>query len=283
VTYLAAAPPLRDYLAFGDVCEADFLHDIHVRADARAMGTDVATAAFAKKKWNIEAEVRYYIPEAAPREGENFVLAHGARAQAVVLADDCAVETVLGRGGDGPQRRRILFAPIVKITADEVDELLVGNFGRLPLPADGQVSEDYAVDLRRCFMVDARDVHDALAAGGFRVRSLDDDARSALSERLSAYAVRRGPFVAEDSADKFAGHLVDAGRASDEQAEDIANKLVDVVATAWVYEGEAVERAGNTATDRLDTHEVIERLIVDLEAVQEAAGTAIDALKSMAR
>jgi hypothetical protein len=282
VTYLAAAP-LRESLAFGDICQANFLHDIHVRADARTMGTDVATAAFAKKKWNVDQEVRYYIPEAAPKQGENFVLAHGAQASAVVLADDCAVETALGRDGDGPQKRRILFAPIVKITAEEASDLVEGNFGRFPLPADSQVPDDYAVDLRRCFMVDARDVTDALTAGGFRVRSLDDEARSGLSERWSAYAVRRGPLVAEDSADKFAGHLADTGHADDDQAEDIANKLVEVVATAWVYEGEAVERAGNTATDHLDTDEVIERLIADLEAVQKAAGTAIDALKSIAR
>jgi hypothetical protein len=282
VTYLAA-PPLRDYLAFGDICRAEFLHDIHVRADARVMGTDVANARFAKQKWDVDYPVRYYIPEAEPKEGENFVLAHGAPAQAVVLADDCAIETMLGRDGGGPMRRRILFAPIAEISADELDDLLDGNFGRFPLPADDQVSAHYAVDLRRCFMVDARDVHAALPAGDFRVRSLDDETRSGLSERWSAYTVRRGPFVAEDSADKFAGHLTDTGRTDGGEAEDIANKLVDVVSTAWVYEGEAVERAGNAAADHLDTDEVIERLIGDLETLREAAGTAIDALSSIAR
>lgn len=36
---------------------------------------------------------------------------------------------------DGPQKRRILFAPIVKITAEEASDLVEGNFGRFPLPA----------------------------------------------------------------------------------------------------------------------------------------------------
>jgi len=279
VTY---EPALRQELSFGDICEADFLYDVHVREDARAMGVEFASAKFATKRWNIDEEVPYYIPGIGIKAGQNYVLAHGVHQQAVLLSDDCLIATALGRDGAGPTNRRLLFAPVVEATEDEVAELAGGNFGRFPLPADAHDADDRIADLRRCFMVDARDVDAALKAGGFQVRSLDDATRDDLAIRWSAYALRRGPFVAEDNLEKFVEYLLITGRVDDEGAViDAARALADVVAAAWGYEGRGVEGAGTAADDGRDPQEVIDRLVEELEQLRATADAALDALRKL--
>jgi hypothetical protein len=270
---------LRGELSFGDVCEAEFLYDAHVRADARAMGADVAPAAFAKKRWGIDADVAFFIPGVGIGGDRHYVLAHGVHQGAVLLSDDCHIASALGRDTGEPTNRRLLFAPVVEGSEEEVAELEEANFGRFPLPADDRFDSHGVVDIRRCFMVDARDVHAALTAGGFRVRSLSDEARADLAIRWSAYAVRRGPFVAEDSLEKFAEYLLDARHVHDESdALDVAGKLVDVVAAAWGYEGRAVEDAGNAAEDRRPPRDVIDELVRELELIRDRTGDALAAL-----
>lgn len=276
------APSLREELSFGDVCEAEFLFDVHVRQDARQMGRDVTPRKFALKKWGVDEEVAYFLPGVGIRANENYVLAHGTNQQAVVLSDDCLIATVLGRDGDGPTSRRLLFAPLVEATEDQVQELAEGNFGRFPLRADDHHGEHHIADLRRCFMAGARDVHEALASGAFRLRSLDEGTLDELAIRWSAYALRRGPFVAEDNMEKFALHLVDSGRvADDEEAVGVASKLVDVVAAAWGYEGNGVEGAGAAAEAGRDPQEVIDDLVRRLEQLRDGAADALDAVRAI--
>ena len=275
-------PALREELSFGDICEAEFLYDVHVRADARAMGREIAEARFATKRWRIDQDVPYFIPGVNIRQDQNYVLAHGVQQLAVVLSDDCLIATALGRDSGGPTNRRLLFAPVVAASADEVAELAGGNFGRFPLPAGEQHGGHRIVDIRRCFMVDARDVHDALTAGNFRVGSLDDPTRDELAIRWSAYALRRGPFVAEDSMEKFAEYLLDSGRVADEAtAVDVASRLVDVVAAAWGYEGRGVEGAGTAAEDGRDPNEAIDVLVAELEQLRATTDAALDALRGL--
>jgi hypothetical protein len=279
VTY---EPALREELSFGDICQADFLFDVHVRADARAMGREIAQARFAAKRWNIDQDVPYFIPGVGIRDDQNYVLAHGVHQLAVVLSDDCLIATALGRDTGGPTNRRLLFAPVVAATAHEIEELAGGNFGRFPLPADGQHDEHRIVDIRRCFMVDARDVHEALTGGGFRTVSLDDPTRDELAIRWSAYALRRGPFVAEDSVEKFAEYLLDRGRFADEAtAVDVASRLVDVVAAAWGYEGHGVEGAGTAAEDGRDPQQAIDDLVAGLQQLRDTTDAALDALRGL--
>jgi hypothetical protein len=279
VTY---EPALREELSFGDICQAEFLYDVHVRADARAMGREMAAAKFAAKRWKIEHEVPYFIPGVNISQDQNYVLAHGVHQLAVVLSDDCLIATALGRDTGRPTNRRLLFAPVVAAGAEEVAELAGGNFGRFPLPGDEQHGDHRIVDIRRCFMVDARDVHEALTHGGLRVASLDNPTRDELAIRWSAYALRRGPFVAEDSMEKFAEYLLDSGRVADEAtAVDVAVRLVDVVAAAWGYEGRGVEGAGTAAEDGRDPQEAIDVLVAELEQLRAIADAALDALRGL--
>jgi len=279
VTYEAA---LRAELSFGDICEANFLYDVHVREDACAMGVELASAKFAAKRWNVDQQVPYFIPGIGIKADQNYVLAHGVHQHAVVLSDDCLIATALGRGGAGPTNRRLLFAPLVDATDGEVQELAGANFGRFPLPADEHVAGHRIVDLRRCFMVDARDVDAALKAGGFQVRSLDDATRDDLAIRWSAYALRRGPFVAEDNLEKLAEYLLNTGRVVDEGAAvDVARALADVVAAAWGYEGRGVEGAGTAADDGGDPQEAVDRLIEELEQLRTTVDAALDALRKL--
>lgn len=275
-------PALRGELSFADICQAEFLYDVHVRADARAMGREIAQAKFAAKRWNIDQDVPYFIPGVNIRDDQNYVLAHGVQQLAVVLSDDCLIATALGRDTGGPTNRRLLFAPVVAASADEVAELAGGNFGRFPLPGDAQHGEHRIVDIRRCFMVDARDVHAALNAGGFRAASLDDPTRDELAIRWSAYALRRGPFVAEDSMEKFAEYLLDNGRVADEAtAVDVAGRLVNVVAAAWGYEGRGVEGAGSAADEGRDPQQAIDDLVAGLQQLRAMTDGALDALRGL--
>lgn len=275
-TYL---PELRAELSFGDVCEAEFLYDVHVREDARSMGMKMSGDAFAQKHWKLPGAVPMFIPALDPGQGETFTLAHGTHHHALVLSDDCLIASALGRDGGGPKNRRLLLAPLVVASEKEVQELDGENFGRFPLAADEHVASHCIADLRRCFMADARDVHKALAAAGFRTRSISDETAGALAIRWSAFTLRRGPFVAEDSLEKFAEHLLDTGRvAQEDDAVEVATLLADVVSAAWGYEGRGVEHAGNAADDGRTPDDVIAELTAELKSLQDATAKALAGL-----
>lgn len=275
-TYL---PTLRDELSFGDVCEGDFLYDVHVREDARSMGREMSGEKYAKRAWNLPGAVPLFIPALDPGQGETFVLAHGTHHPALVLSDDCLIASALGRDGGGPTSKRLLLAPLVEASEEEVNELEAAGFGRFPLPGDAHFALNLIADLRRSFMADARDVHKALASGRFRVRSLGDDVLGDLAIRWSAYALRRGPFVAEDSLEKFAELLLDTGKVSEEKrALEVATLLADVVAAAWGYEGRGVDRSGTAAEDGRSPDEAIAELTAELESLEDATGKALKEL-----
>ncbi len=272
-------PARRAELSFGDVCGGEFLYDVHAREDARAMGADSAGASFARKTYGVDGELTFFLPGINIKADANYVLAHGVHQQALVLSDDCLIETALGRGTGGPTNRRLLFAPIAEATTDDIAELAGSNFGRFPLPADEHFDEHRVIDLRRCFMVDARDIAGALDGGGFRIASLDDEARAQLAVRWSAYTLRRGPFVAEDSLEKFAEYLLDSGRVTNETAAvSAAEALANVVAAAWGFEGRGVDGAGTAADDERDPQEVIDSLLTELESLRSTLGAALDAV-----
>lgn len=272
---------LRAELSFGDVCEADFLYDVHVREDARSMGREVIKADWAKKRFGIEAALPYFLPALDPKQGESFVLAHGVHQPALLLSDDCLTATVLGRDTGKPTNKRLLFAPLVPGSEEDIEGLESGNFGRFPLPGDEHFSHHQVVDLRRCFMADGRAVHAATAAEGFRLRSLADEALENIAVRWSAYSIRRGPFVAEDNGEKLFELLIASGRANEAVALDVATSVAEVVAAAWGYEGRAVEEAGVAADESLPVDPVIERLIADLETLGDATDRALNALRAL--
>ncbi len=272
-TYTAAP---RDLLSFGDICEAEFLYDVHARADARALTREEASAPFARKKWQIDEAVSYFVP-LGPTD-ESYVLAHGRPRTALLLSDDCLIETALGRDGRDPSGR-LLFAPVAPASQDTLDSLdELPTYGRFGLRSDEVHAEHAIVELRRCFMVDARDV--AALADGFSVRSLTDETRDGLALRWAAYAIRRGKFVVEDNLEKFGELLLDAG-IEQAAAERFAVAVAAAAAAAWRYEGSGIEEAGLAFDQGNPPFPVVERLEEQLQDLLKASTAALDEVVRM--
>lgn len=273
-TYLAAP---RAELSFGDVCAADFLFDVHVRADAHALTREETSAQFARKRWDIDSAVAYFVP--LPGEPEsNYVLAHGTKRRALVLSDDCLIASALGRAGE-VSHGRIMFAPVVDATQDDLDKLAeLPSYGRFRLAADEVHGEHAIVELRRCFMADARDI--ALADAALPRRSLTDETRDELAIRWAAYALRRGKFVVEDNLEKFAELLLAAGL-SEHDVGRFSLAVGTVAAAGWRYEGKAIEDAGIAFDEARPTKPVIDELEVQLERLSELTDAALDEVRQV--
>jgi hypothetical protein len=238
-------PRPRRSVSFGDVCCAEFLHDVFVRADARVLRREEQAAS---KFWRNRVPD---LPESFPaflaagegRRDEDYVLAHGAPHDAVVLSDDCVIESALGRDDKQP-KGRILMAPV--IPADEralTQYRAAASLGVFALDADEHVREPRLVQLRRCFMVRAGDFAHSAAADMVR-HSLTDQARAALAARWTAYAARRGPLVAQDNARKLTEMVAAETRRPVEEVGPTVFAIAKPVVASWVFEGSALERAG---------------------------------------
>jgi hypothetical protein len=276
-TYLADR---RSDLSFGDVCETDFLYDVFVRSDTRGLRREEAPAKFAQARWQINEPVPYFISALERREQETYVLAHGWHRRAICISDDCFILSALGRNGGSPDGR-ILFAPVMPATQED----LAGfeeypTYGRYPLIADDVFVENSIIELRRCFMVDARDV--AAALPDFVVLSTSDSVRVGLANRWSAYAARRGPFVVEDNVEKLAELLIEYGiEAAD--AESLGNALAAAAAAGWTYEGGGLEGAGIAADEHHPPGpalEELERLLAQLADLTDVARHALDHVRA---
>lgn len=266
----------RGELSFGDICEAEFLYDIHARADARALTREEAPISFAKKKWQLDEAVSYFVP-LGPTDG-NYVLARGRPLRAVVLSDDCVIESALGRDDRAPDGR-LLFAPVVDATDDDLAKLEERpTYGRFPLPSDDTSAGHAIAEIRRCFMVDARDI--AAVEGGFSVRSLTDETRDELALRWAAYALRRGTFVVEDNLEKFGEVLLVAGIAHAE-AQNFGVAVATAAAAAWLYEGRGIEDAGIAFDQSLPPLPVVEQLETQLQSLVEKATTALEEVEKI--
>jgi hypothetical protein len=202
--YLDPSPgPLR----FGDVIEADWLFDIYLRPDAAALEADQIVddriVSFTPRRQAPRKE-----PE-PPRDvvavhadfSDDWVLASGASRNAIVLTDDCELETLYGRtvaGEEVPRqaRGRILFAAAKKATAGEIADVRknASNFA-LPVHASAPKFAGRIVDLGRTFTVNTKSL---LASPDYKkVVALDNDTKVGLSTRWDAYAARHGPLIAE--------------------------------------------------------------------------------------
>lgn len=274
-TYLDAR---RSELSFGDVCDAEFLYDVHVREDARAMTREEAPATFAKKKWDIDQPVPYFVPSLDLKRDESYALAHGWHRRAICMSDDCLILSVFGR--DREPDGRLLFAPVVDATDEAMNDLNEApTYGRFPLPGDEVHGQHAIVELRRCFMADARDVYAALPA--FVVLSTADTTRQGLANRWAAYSCRRGPFVAEDNVEKFAQLLVDTGLGEDE-AVDLAQGLANVAGAAWAYEGRGLEAAGVAGDEKTAPEPVLAELERQLGTLADLVPVALAAVRTAA-
>lgn len=226
--------PVAD-VSFGDIFSIGFLFDVHLRADAVQLGAQEIPA----KRGGGTAYSDRFTGERA------YVLGHGTPHRAILITDSCIIDTALGQGRDETRPKgRLLFAPI---TPARPDALATETFGRFPLPAHGEVSAGIA-ELRKCFMVDARDV---AAHKDAREASLTDDFAEELEVRWNAFATRRGPLVALRNAEKLVDLLTRRRGLREPGADEkqVGQEVAEVIAQSWAVEGGHVEAFAELADD----------------------------------
>lgn len=291
--YRTPAPDER--LGFGDVLEADWLFDLYLRHDAVALEPQQRRGA-----GGVVFIPRAVAPQREREPGKDVIASHaefgdaaigfGNPRRAIVLTDDCEMETLQGRNGDGRPRGRIMLAAVRRASPTEIAEVRASNFGLFALPPDDAVAFDGGVvELQRAFSVSLPSL-----LGGTRPRrlvALDAEAQGNLSVRWCAHATRHGPMVAADGARKLAGIMSAAGH--DEVLADIrelrrepdqhhlaaAEHLVGALALAWAIEGRVLDQVsdawerGGTA---IDSRTVV---LEHLERLRDLADSAIVALR----
>lgn len=253
----------RSSVSFGDIFDLEFLHDVYVRGDAVVLGSralkgggESFSESFPNPKW---------------------VLAHGGSCKAILITDNCAVDTALGQDREGGKAKgRLLFAPV---SAIEESELPLRTFGRFALPTwDGEWAAG-AADLRRCFMVDARDV---AAYRDARKASLDLELAEELEVKWSAFASRRGPLTSARNAEKLAEVLSRVNGDSSLGDGDIAvgYAVAEALSVSWRLEGKDLEAVADAHSDGTPGVAEIEAVEVALRGLADAATSAADKLRS---
>jgi hypothetical protein len=288
--------PSDDRLAFGDIVAAEWLFDIYLRTDSRAL---------ARHNFR-DGKTGFIIRPEPTRQGDDAILAqatmdpsdavfgYGSRRAAIVLTDDCELATLAGErrdGGWGP-RGRLLLGSIRPATAEELAHQKERrlDLGRHPLDPDtGSGFEGGIVDFNRVFSVQAkamaeqRDRYD-------RIVGLDRDGQIQLAMRWAAHATRHGPLVAEASVLKLAQLLsadgdqerLDALRAAGEPGEDDAAKIATAtlatLTAAWWLEGPWLDDVDQAVEDgdRAAPHR--QRLVDSMTTIRSAADRTLAAL-----
>jgi hypothetical protein len=253
-------------VSFGDIFDLSFLFDVYVRSDAVALGSRSLPA---KSGGGLG-----YAPTYTNRQ---WVLAHGEQAWSILVTDNCVVDTALvqGRATEGTPKGRLLFAPIVQVSQAE---LPITTFGRFLLPDWQGVWTTRVAELRRCFMVDARDIAVGRDA---RKASIDDATAEALEVRWNAFVARRGPLASGRNCEKLAEVLSRALNATELAAEDreIALAVASTLATAWRLEGsdlEAISDVYATGEGGLGEAETLHKSLRELAAAAADAADRLD-------
>lgn len=276
-----AIPASGAPLLFGDIFSPDWLHDAVVNNDAVRLG-----------EVNMRGGIRGYAPlkagERATAE-KDFILAHGEACRAVLLADDCEIETCLVRRSG---RGRLLFAALSPWPEDEEEAKRAPHlttFRRHPL-APGAHFDGGIVELNRLFAVSGRALINL--GGGDRIVSMAELARAGLEQRWAAFATRRGPLAARDNATKLA-RLLDAGddaqrlelfiaaKAIPEGVPvEVAKSVTRTFAQAWKAEGEVMQGIADAHEAKRAGSAEIAQLEAALRTLAYLASTAADALQS---
>ncbi len=203
-----------------------------------------------------------------------YVLGRGTRHYAILITDNCLVDTALGQGREaGSPKGRLLFAPITPAAEKDLGTV---SFGRFDLPAGDTVSAGIA-ELRKCFMVDARDV---AAVKDARLAALTPEFAEELEVRWNAFAARRGPLAATRNADKMVGVLTRRRDLEGPTEDDVAvgRAVAEVLAQAWRLEGRDLEAVAGAFSDNADGRSALEALERSLRRLSDQAAKAADAL-----
>jgi hypothetical protein len=252
--------PPQEEVSFGDIFEADFFHDVFLKADAVQMGTRDMTAKYGGGLMYAESFNR----------NRDFVLGRGRPYRAMLIADNCLVDRILDQDNRGRRPQgRLLFAPIIETDAHKE----LKDFGRFALPEwEGRLPCSVA-ELRRCFMVDAPDI---VAHRDQRIAALASDSMAELEVRWNAYAARRGPLAGARNAEK-AAELV-AHSNDDDPDPELAQEIAATLLAAWRLEGDALEAVSDAHADQEGGEDALATLQLRLEDLGKRASAAAERL-----
>lgn len=289
--YRTPAPDER--FGFGDVLEANWLFDLYLRHDAVALEPR-------PKGGGVVYVPRAAAPRREREPGKDVIASHaefgdttlgfGNLRRAIVLTDDCEMESLQGREGGGRPRGRIVLAAIRPAPVTEIGDVRPGNFGLFALPPDDAVGFDGGiVELQRAFSV-----YMPSLLGDARPRrlvALDAEAQGQLAMRWCAHATRHGPMVAQDGAGKLAGIMSAAGRDDllveirerqrEPEAQHLASagRLFATLAQAWAIEGRVLDQVSD-AWERGDSTDSSRAVVIEqLERLRDLADSTIVGLR----
>lgn len=279
-----------DRLGFGDVISAPWLFDLYLRHDAVALAERDRGGS---RTWFEQPGTR------AEREaGKDGVLSHadhalgsGDRRQAIILTDDCEMESLLSKNSSG----RILLAAVRVATSAELEAALArSTYRRFALPPDD--ASGFAggiVELQRIYSVSLPSlaqnppVHE-------RVVSLDAEAQARLSQSLCAHATRHGPIVAARESAKLAMLMTANGdedvialfkargskKVPDSEHAAIAESITRCLSDAWQLEGRVLDEVSE-AWERGDGPTgSVEAVKAELLRIHQAATEALARLNA---
>ena len=283
---------------FGDVFEAPFLLDVFVRADTDLLGGGAVPAHLVPKlgRWMgetlEEGGLDLYSPRFTSKEADRYALAHASflpeagTHRAILLSDSCLASTALAQGRQGRSvGGRLLFAPVGRVETEKWHALVEEvDFERFSLPNDERLPQCGVVELRHCFMVEARVVKEyADARIAKPVLALAEE----LEARWNAYAARRGPRAYERNTLKLAA-LLAGGTQPAQEHEGVGDAVAAVLDAAWALEGsdledvseveEKVRLADGDAAEL--TPALLERLEARLRELAKLAGEAAGAIQA---
>jgi hypothetical protein len=249
-------------VSFGDIFEAEFLHDVFLRADAVQLGT----------RDMVKKHGGGLMYAASFDRNREFVLGRGAQYRALLIADNCLVDRILAQGSaDHRPQGRLLFAPLVE--ADTGDE--IKDFGRFPLPDWPERLPSCIAELRRCFMVDAPAI---LEHRDDRMASLNEDAAAELEVRWNAYAARRGPLANARNAEKVAELAARSQGDAVEPDRELAQLIASALVAGWRLEGDSMERVADAYSENREGDSELAELEGALRELGERSTQAADCL-----
>jgi len=297
------APPLAVYrdpgddISFGDVFESEHLIDVYAAGDTGALGGGPMPRGAAERLakqvnrnlkdtgsellpvyspvlelTDADAEsLPVYSPALDQHADKHHALAHGSNMKleapnrAILLTDSCAVDTALVVGRRGRRKRgRLLFAPVVPATAEDIDRL--GDepvFGRFPLAACEAFGHGAIAELRYCFNVDVAEVRTT-----DRILALNDEAAEDLEVAWAAQTLRRGPLSTERNAERLTERLIERGHGG---AQSLAESLGEAIDLGWLLESKLDAASDKSIELTSDLIEEVDAVLLSLESAARKA------------
>lgn len=273
-------------VSFGDLIELPWLGDLHLQpASERLMTVTMKGGRAGFRPAEDHEQAAQWVGFASRATSAR----HPVRA--VIVSDECQVEDVLyGRPvQDGaralPPGGRLMLAPLRPAQLDEIDmdafkRAPVGPAAQWPVPDMG-FDHGGLIDFDQVFNIKlAEQDVTALVAGRIGI----PDERQILLRRWSAYAVRRGPLVAQTAAVQARQLLT--GEAASDTTQPVPPALFGLLGLLWAAEGQVEDRISQAAErvrlvdarDRAAERMVAaEQLRTDLLKATKAIATAADA------